>query len=132
MFFFRDVSEFSHASENHHLRLRLHVCEVVQRRRHRCRVGVVCVNNQAVVGGYSQLRAVVRRYVALQCVADVVVAYPEVCSDGSRSQHVADVVVSYEMRLHAVCVPSPASPFEGEERFTLYHPAFYVSVRRTL
>ena len=76
--------------------------EVAEGGGHACRVGIVGINDESVVGCDGELAAVVGWGIFGQCCADVVGRYAEECADAGCSKGVVKVVAAYEFGLHFV------------------------------
>ena len=49
------LAQFTHLTDDSHLRSHLHQVEVVERSLHRCRIGVVGIHDEVVCGGLGEL-----------------------------------------------------------------------------
>lgn len=87
--------------------------------RHTRRIGVVGIDDQPVVRGLLQLRAVVAGQIALQSVADLLRSHVEVQAYCNGGQHVVHVVSTYKMRVHLIDIGLTVDmPAEGKEGLT--------------
>ncbi len=96
------LAQFAHLADDGHLRTYRHLAEVVERGLHRRRIGVVGIHNQVVAPRLHQLRAVVRRHVVLQRVANLFRLHGKLQSHGDGCQHVVQVVGTDEVCAHLI------------------------------
>ncbi len=101
---FRDgfLPQFAHVPEQGELALRFHVAEIVQRRMHRGRIGVVGIYDEGVGAGADHLRTVVVRHESRDGGDGVSARHPEVVTHRQGGEHVGGVVGADQVRRHEV------------------------------
>ena len=100
MLLFRDISQFSHLTDDRHLGRHLHQLKVVDGSLHTRRVGIIGIHYQVVMFRDRHLRAVVGGDIVLQGVVNLLEGDIIDISDGDGSEHVVKVIGTNQMGLH--------------------------------
>ena len=111
------LAEFAHLADNRHFRTHIHLMEILKREFHRGRIGIIGIDDEAVLGGFGELRTIVRGNLTLDGMADFLGLDGELQADGDGCQHIVDIIGADEMGLDVVPLRFFAAFFKVEAVF---------------
>ena len=98
MLFRRFGAQFPHVAQQRKPALSLHRGEIVERRLHRRRIGVVGINYQGIAPRAHHLRTYVVRSELRYGFGGILARHPEIVPYGDGRQHVVGVVCAHQLR----------------------------------